>query len=54
MIPIQVRITKKLSERIDEIIDSGIYSNRSELIRDAIRNHIKDFGDHASMHSDSG
>jgi Arc/MetJ-type ribon-helix-helix transcriptional regulator len=30
-------------ERIDELIDCGAYSNRSEIIRDAIRKHITTF-----------
>jgi Arc/MetJ-type ribon-helix-helix transcriptional regulator len=37
MVPVQVRLTKKLIERIDELVDRGIYSNRSEAIRDAAR-----------------
>ena len=43
MIPIQVRVTKKLMERLDELITCGAYSNRSEAIRDAIRKHITTF-----------
>jgi len=40
MIPVQVRVTKKLIELLDELVDNGIYSNRSEAIRDAIRKHL--------------
>jgi len=40
MIPIQVRITKKLLERLDSVLGEGIYSSRSEIIRDAIRKHV--------------
>ncbi len=43
MVPIQVRITKKLIEEIDLLIEKGIYSNRSEVIRDATRRHIIGF-----------
>jgi Arc/MetJ-type ribon-helix-helix transcriptional regulator len=45
MIPVQVRITKKLIDRIDELIRCGAYPNRSEVIRDAIRNHVISFND---------
>jgi len=44
MIPVQVRITKKLLEELDKILEEGIYSSRSEIIRDALRKHINGFG----------
>jgi Arc/MetJ-type ribon-helix-helix transcriptional regulator len=37
MIPIQVRLTKKIIEKLDELVENGVYSNRSEAIRDAAR-----------------
>jgi len=40
MVPIQVRITKKLIEEIDLLVQKGLYSNRSEVIRDATRRHV--------------
>ena len=40
MVPIQVRITRKLIEEIDLLVQKGIYSNRSEVIRDATRRHV--------------
>jgi Arc/MetJ-type ribon-helix-helix transcriptional regulator len=43
MIPIQIRITRKLVERVDELIEDGVYSNRSEAIRDAVRRHVINF-----------
>jgi len=43
MIPVQVRITKRLLDELDKILDKGIYSSRSEIIRDALRKHINDF-----------
>ena len=43
MLPVQIRFTKKLIERVDELIDSGIYSNRSEAIRDATRRLVMEF-----------
>ena len=43
MIPVQVRVTKKLMEKLDKIVNDGIYSTRSEIIRDAIRKHLHKF-----------
>ena len=37
MIPVQIRFTKKIIEHVDRLVDSGVYSNRSEAIRDATR-----------------
>jgi len=33
----QVRLTRELIEKVDELIDKGMYPNRSEAIRDAVR-----------------
>jgi Arc/MetJ-type ribon-helix-helix transcriptional regulator len=43
MIPVQIRFTRKIIERIDDLIDNGIYSNRSEAIRDDTRRLVIDF-----------
>lgn len=43
MIPVQVRVTKKLVELLDTLIEDGVYSNRSEAIRDAIRKNLNSF-----------
>ena len=45
MIPIQIRITRKLLEKIDKLVEEGIYACRSEAIRDAIRKHVNNKGD---------
>lgn len=45
MIPVQVRITKKLLDELDRILEAGIYSSRSEIIRDALRKHINGFAE---------
>lgn len=45
MVPIQVRITKKLIEEIDLLVQKGLYSNRSEVIRDATRRHVMGIND---------
>jgi Arc/MetJ-type ribon-helix-helix transcriptional regulator len=40
MIPVQVRITRKIVHEIDKLVLAGIYSSRSEFIRDAARRHL--------------
>ena len=37
MHPIQIRLTRELIEKIDILIERGIYPNRSEAVRDAVR-----------------
>ena len=37
MIPVQIRFTRKIIEYIDRLVADGLYSNRSEAIRDATR-----------------
>jgi Arc/MetJ-type ribon-helix-helix transcriptional regulator len=49
MIPVQIRFTKKLIERIDKLIEHGVYSNRSEAIRDATRRLVIDLSSRESM-----
>jgi len=34
---VQIRITHQLLGRIDRLVGKGIYSNRNEAIRDAVR-----------------
>lgn len=41
MIPIQVRVTRKILEEIEKAIQSGQYSSRSEFIREALRKHLR-------------
>jgi len=43
MHPIQIRLTKELIEKIDTFIEKGIYPNRSEAVRDAVR-RLRVFG----------
>ncbi|MBL7160951.1 MAG: ribbon-helix-helix protein, CopG family [Candidatus Aenigmarchaeota archaeon] len=40
MMPVQIRVTERLIELIDRMVEEGVYSNRSEAIRDAIRRHV--------------
>ena len=37
MDPIQIRLTRELIAKIDVMIDNGVYPNRSEAVRDAVR-----------------
>jgi Arc/MetJ-type ribon-helix-helix transcriptional regulator len=37
MNPIQIRLTRELIEKLDVMINRGIYPNRSEAVRDAVR-----------------
>ncbi len=41
MDPIQVRLTEKLKEELDEEVENGTYPNRSEAMRDAVRRLIQ-------------
>ena len=38
---IPAKLTPKLLQEMDEIVDEGWYANRSEFIRNAIRDMIK-------------
>ena len=40
MIPVQIRVTKRLIELVDELIRQGVYSNRSQAIRDSLRKNV--------------
>ena len=42
MEPVQIRLTKELIKKVDGFIKKGIYPNRSEAIRDAVRNLVLD------------
>jgi len=39
---IQVRLSHGLIERVDDLVGTGIYANRSDAIRDAVRRLILD------------
>ena len=38
---IPAKITKRLAEEMDELVEDGWYANRSEFIRDAIRDKLR-------------
>ncbi|MFH1506398.1 MAG: ribbon-helix-helix domain-containing protein [archaeon] len=42
MSTMQIRMNPGLIKRIDSIVDSGVYSNRSDVIRDAVRRFVWD------------
>ena len=37
---LQIRLSHGLVERIDDLVGTGIYSNRSDVIRDAVRQFV--------------
>jgi len=39
---IQIRLSHGLVERVDDLVGTGIYANRSDAIRDAVRRLILD------------
>ena len=39
---IQVRLSHGLVKRIDELVDTGVYSSRSDVLRDAVRRLVLD------------
>jgi len=43
MISVQIRINSKIIEKIDQLVEAGVYSNRSEVIRDATRRLVIEF-----------
>lgn len=41
MFTVQIRLTQKQIKMVDELVASGVYPNRSEAIRDAVRQLIE-------------
>jgi len=37
---LQIRMNKELLKRIDSLVRTGVYSNRSDVIRDAVRRFV--------------
>ena len=37
MNPVQIRLTREMIEKIDKFVETGLYPNRSEAVRDAVR-----------------
>ncbi len=37
---LQIRMNKALLKRIDKLVKTGIYANRSDIIRDAVRRFV--------------
>lgn len=37
---IPVRVPREIAQKIKELVDAGLYPNRSDLIREALRRHI--------------
>jgi Arc/MetJ-type ribon-helix-helix transcriptional regulator len=52
MISVQIRINRKIIERIDQLVEAGVYSNRSEVIRDAARRLVIELSGKNGMKQD--
>jgi len=52
MIPVQIRINRKMIEKIDQLVEAGVYSNRSEVIRDATRRLVIEFSGKSGISRD--
>ncbi|HUX97960.1 MAG TPA: ribbon-helix-helix domain-containing protein [Candidatus Deferrimicrobium sp.] len=39
---LQIRLPKKLLAKVDELVKSGLFQSRSEIIREAVRNYIRE------------
>jgi Arc/MetJ-type ribon-helix-helix transcriptional regulator len=37
MDPVQIRLTRELVDKVDKLVEVGLYPNRSEAVRDAVR-----------------
>lgn len=42
IVELKVKVPKELIKGIDFLIEAGIYPNRNEAIRDAMRNNLRD------------
>jgi len=52
---LQIRMNKELLKRVDSLVKTGIYSNRSEVIRDSVRRFVweKEVGTIKNNHKNS-
>ncbi len=39
---VQVRLSEGLVQKIDSLVDTGVYSSRSDVVRDAVRRLVLD------------
>jgi len=39
---IHIRVSKKLRDKLQILVDSGLYNNQAEVVREAIRNLLKE------------
>ena len=53
MIPVQIRINRKIIEKIDQLVEAGVYSNRSEVIRDAARRLVIELSGKNGVHHEN-
>jgi len=43
---ITIRLPKWMIQAIDELVEKGLYPNRSEFIREAIRGHLRRYANY--------
>ncbi|MDK2915041.1 MAG: hypothetical protein PWQ79_1956 [Thermococcaceae archaeon] len=41
-VKVSVRLPPKLAEEIDSLVKAGLFSNRSDLIKEAIRHYLRE------------
>ena len=39
---LHIRVSKKLRDKLQLLVDSGLYNNQAEVVREAIRNLLKE------------
>jgi Arc/MetJ-type ribon-helix-helix transcriptional regulator len=39
---VQIRLTNGIIKKVDDLVESGLYSSRSEVVRDAVRRLVLD------------
>ena len=39
---VQIRVSHGLIEKVDDLVETGMYANRSDVIRDAVRQLVLD------------
>ena len=37
---VQIRLSKGILDKIDELVEQGLYANRSDFIREAVRSRV--------------
>jgi len=43
---ITIRLPRWMIQAVDDLVEKGLYPNRSEFIREAIRNHLRRYANY--------